>query len=118
MDLLRAIVLSVVLVIAAHTAVAIAGSHASGPIFTIEQSIESHALTGPADYCNSGAAGTHGTSQGECCAGISCGQAGVAAPLPISAPVWPLVAGPNMTPATRIDGRNIAPDTDPPKPLA
>lgn len=118
MGLLRAIVLFLVLAAAALVTVAATESYASAPMPLIHQSFEHHGSAGIEDHCESGTTGTHDTSQDDCCRDMNCAQSGVVALTPLSVPVQPPVVSRDLPAVVRMAGRNIAPDTGPPKPLA
>ena len=124
MFLLRGIVLFLLLTAGQLVAAAGAETLVSTPMSMIQQSVGAHdAMTLTlADHCKSVAVSNqHGASHEGCCRDMNCGTCahpGIAAMIPIDVPVLPLDEHANATPITPIVGRNIAPETGPPKSFA
>ena len=124
MFLLRGIIFFLLLTVGSFVAAAGAESLASPPMPVVQQTIGPHGsmkLT-MTDNCKSDGVSTrHGSSHDGCCRDMNCGSCahpGIASLTSIDVPALPLDEHANATAITPMVGRNIAPETDPPRSFA
>ena len=124
MVLLRGIFFFLLLTVGSLVAAAGAETLASPPMPVIQKSVGAHdamKLT-TSDHCKSvGVSNGHGTSHEGCCRDMNCGSCahpGIASLTSIDVPAVPLDERVNATAISPMVGRNIAPETDPPKSFA
>jgi hypothetical protein len=122
MMVLRGIVFSVLLVFATLVAVAGVETVASASSPAVQLAAGHHAATAVVHHCDSaGISATRGASRDDCCRDMNCGgcaHSTIAVLYVAGVAASPRDTSENAAIPIRIFGRNIAPDTGPPKSFA